>query len=80
MSDLELNCLRMLRIFGPCSNAEVARRLGECVGRTYRAIGRLEQSGLVCHPKLQVWALTPRGRKYFQSTAAKPLQLFQGGE
>lgn len=75
MSNLELDVLRILRIFGPCSNAEVGRRLQIGGDRTYRAIGRLVQKGLATHPKLQEWRITANGILAFQDSPNKVLAL-----
>lgn len=76
MTPLEKDCLRMLRIFGPCSNADVARKLGVPMDKTYRAIYRLEKAGLAVHPKLQRWDISRLGREWFTRAGAKPLALF----
>lgn len=78
MSDLLRSCLYTLRVFGPCSNAEVARRLRLPLHRTYRAIQQLEQRGLVVHPKLQAWDVSDRGREWFRRAAPRKLGLFEG--
>ena len=65
MSGLELACLRMLRIYGPCPNAEVAARLKASPVRTYRAIYRLVQSGLADHAAERVYQITAKGKEAF---------------
>ena len=79
MSDLERDVLRILRVFGPCSNADVARRLNLPLHKTYRALGKLCQDGLAVHPKLQRWDISKRGRKSFERLPRKPMALFDGG-
>ena len=77
MSDLETACLRALRVFGPCSNAEVGRRLGVKPDKTYRVIYRLEKAGLVIHLNKQRWDISPLGRDHFARMPGKPLSLFE---
>jgi len=62
--------LRTLRVFGPCSNADVARRLGVSLDATYRAIKQLENDGLAVHPKLQVWDVSRLGREWLEKNGA----------
>jgi DNA-binding IclR family transcriptional regulator len=78
MSNLELACLSILRIFGPCSNADVGRKLGIAPDATYRAVKALEQRGLAVHPKLQRWDISELGRDYLRRLPAKDLTLFNG--
>ncbi len=80
MSGIELDVLRMLRVFGPCSNAEIGRKLQISGDKTYRAIGRLVAKGLATHPKLQSWAITPRGIRVFTDSTNKPLALVVGDD
>lgn len=78
MSDLQTDILRILRVFGPCSNAEIARRLGEPLHRTYRGLQELVSSGLAVHPLLHRWDVTTAGREVFARKLAKQLSLFMG--
>lgn len=78
MSDLETDVLRVLRVFGPCSNADVGRRLGVPPDRTYRVCYRLVELGLAVHPKLQRWDISRLGREWFDKQPPKPLSLFGG--
>ena len=85
MSDLEASVLRMLRLFGPCSNYDVARRLrdelgGHFPGRTYRALYRLCVAGLAVHPKKQAWDISRLGREYFERMPTTTLRLFERAE
>lgn len=77
MSDMETDCLRLVRIFGPCSNADIGRRLGVAPDKTYRAIKRLEASGLVAHPKKQQWEISALGLGHFAFAPSQPLALAQ---
>lgn len=77
MTGIELDVLRMLRVFGPCSNAEVGRRLGIGADKTYGAIKRLVAGGYAEHLKLQAWEITEKGRKVFDSQGGKKLVLFE---
>jgi DNA-binding IclR family transcriptional regulator len=76
VTDEQADVLRMLRVFGPCSNAEVARRLKVPSSQTYRTLAVLVRDGLAVHPKLQRWDLSERGRAWFSEQPNKPLSLF----
>jgi DNA-binding IclR family transcriptional regulator len=76
MSDFLRDCLMTLRVFGPCSNAEVARRLKVPSHKTYRALASLVFCGFAVHPKLQAWDVSDKGRRWFQDQPIKPLALF----
>lgn len=76
MSDLERDVVRILRVFGPCSNADVARRLGLPTGRTYRTIYRLTAAGLAQHPRKQQWDITERGCRHFEDAPNQQPALF----
>ncbi len=76
MTDLQRDVLRILRIFGPCSNADVARRLKVSMDRTYRDIVLLTELGYAVHPKLQRWDITDAGREYFERMPSRELALF----
>lgn len=78
MTDLDRDVLRILRVFGPCSNADVARHLGQPLHRTYRALGWLVANHFASHPKLQRWQLTRRGERVFREAPNRPLSLFGG--
>lgn len=77
MSEFRRDCLRMLRIFGPCSNADVARRLKVPSHQTYPALCWLTEAGYAAHPKLQRWQITELGLEVFEKQPNKPLTLFQ---
>jgi len=79
MTPLQEDVLRILRVFGPMSNADVARQLKLPLHQTYRALGELVGRGLAVHPKLQRWDISERGRRWFQDQPNKPLQLFSEG-
>ncbi len=64
MSDLQLDCLRILRDFGPCSNADVGRKVNMPSGVTYSTVRELVAMGLAVHPKKQRWDISAVGRKY----------------
>lgn len=76
MSNLEIDVLRILRVFGPCSNADVARRIVMPPNCTYVAIFRLVQRGMATHPKKQRWDITRKGRRYFERTGLNDPRLF----
>lgn len=76
MSDLQRSVLIAYRIFGPCSNAEIARRLNLPPSKTYRVAYELENRGLLVHPKLQCWDISRLGREWFDKQPGKPLELF----
>lgn len=76
MTSYEAEVLKVLRVFGPCSNAQVARKMGESMDRTYRAIRHLNEMGLAVHPKLQVWDVSRLGREWFDKQDHRPLRLF----
>jgi Mn-dependent DtxR family transcriptional regulator len=76
VTDLCADVLRVIRVFGPMSNADVARRLKVPLHQTYRAMARLCDDGMVNHLKLQEWDISERGRSWFQGQPNKPLQLF----
>jgi hypothetical protein len=76
MSDLEKDVLRILRVFGPCSNAAVGRRLKIPPDKTYRAICSLCVNGLAVHPKLQRWDISRLGREWFEKQENRPLALY----
>ena len=76
MSDLCLNVMQILRIYGPCSNADVARRLGVSADKTYRAICELTNRGLAIHPKLQRWDLSVQGFRFWDKSPKQKLALF----
>ena len=79
MTDFAADVLRTLRVFGPCSNAEVARRLGVPPHRTYRQLYRLAEAGYAVHPELRAWDVSPKGRRWFAEQPNRPLSLFVGG-
>lgn len=79
MTDLQRDVLRILRVFGPLSNADVARRLRLPLHQTYRAIYELTERGLAVHPKLQRWDISRLGREWFERQPGKPLKLFAEG-
>lgn len=72
MNCLDLDCLRALRTLGPCSNADVARRLKRPLMHTYRSIGRLVRAGLATHPKLQSWEITKLGVATIDRSLSEP--------
>lgn len=76
MTDLDRNVLLTLRIFGPMSNAMIARRLKLPLHQTYLALGELVASGLADHPKRQVWSLSPSGALWFSLAPIRPLVVF----
>lgn len=80
MSAFEISVLRIVRCFGPMSNADIGRRLGIAADRTYRTVYALEQRGLLIHPKRQRWDISELGRDYFERLPGKELQLFGGLE
>ena len=63
MTGLAHDVLIVLRMFGPCSNYDVARRLELAPHRTYRALYDLVEVGLAIHPAHQSWDISPKGRK-----------------
>lgn len=66
MSDLELCCLRVIRIEGPILGKEVARKLGEEWKRVAGPICDLFNAGLVEADSSGYWLdVTPRGRLKF---------------
>ncbi len=79
MTELQADVLRMLRIFGPTSNAAIARRLGVPRGQTYVALYDLTARGLAVHPRLQAWDLSRLGREWFDRQPNRPLTLFAEG-
>ena len=76
MSDLERDILRIVRIFGPMSNADIGRKLGISPDKTYRVVYGLEQRGLLVHPSRQRWDISELGRDYFNTMPPKDLMLF----
>lgn len=76
MSDLQADVLRILRVFGPVSNAGIARYVRLSPGRTYRALQELCGLRLAVHPRLQAWDITARGRRVFADLPNQPLALF----
>ncbi len=76
MQPFEADVLRTLRVFGPCSNAEIARQMKEPLHRTYRTLYVLVGKGLAVHPKLQRWDISRLGREWFDKQPNKPLELF----
>lgn len=54
--------LRVLHQCGPCSNADIARRLKVPIHQTYTALGILVGTGLAGHPKRQIWEITVAGK------------------
>lgn len=80
MTDLEISILRVLRIFGPISNADIARRLeGMVADKTYPILKCLVARGLACHPKKQRWDITDRGRRFFDLNGINEPALFREG-
>lgn len=77
MTDFAAAVLRTLRVFGPCSNYEVARRLRVPPHRTYRELYRLVEADYAVHPKLQEWDITAKGRRWFAEQPNRPLSLFE---
>ena len=65
MTGLAYDVLIALRIFGPCSNYDVARRLKLAPRRTYLALYDLVAAGLAIHPARQRWDISPKGRRWF---------------
>lgn len=77
MSDLETDVLRCLRVFGPCSNHEVARRLKCPPSRSYRTIQRLCVKGLAVHLNRASWDITEKGRRVFRDMPTMKLRLME---
>lgn len=77
MTDIQRDILRMLRIFGPCSNAEIARRLGVLPYNCYRQLVLLTANGYASHPKIQVWEITAAGKEVFAIQPNRPLELYK---
>ena len=75
MSELELAVLRTARVFGPCSNADIARRINYPADKCYRIVKSLELEGLLIHPKLQRWDISELGRDVFRRMP-KQIALF----
>ncbi len=65
MTDLHRDVLRTLRIFGPISNREVAKRLKAPLHKTYRALQTLTDDGLAVHPGIAQWDVSDQGRQRF---------------
>ena len=78
MSELEISVLRVLRVFGPCSNADVARRLGGVtMDQTYPVVRALVNRGLATHWKRQEWDISARGRRFFTTNGINEPRLFK---
>lgn len=75
MDDFDFEVLRALKALGPCSNAEIGRKIFEPSHRTYKSLGVLCKLGFASHPKSQVWQITARGHKFFEEAPTKGLQL-----
>ncbi len=75
LTQLQSDVLRTLRVFGPCSNAEVARKLEVNGVRTYIALSILVSHNLADHPKKQQWDITRLGRRYFSSMPMKKPEI-----
>jgi hypothetical protein len=76
VTEFQADILRIVRIFGPMSNADVARRLRSRADVTYPALKDLESLGYVVHPKRQQWDISGVGRRWFRQQPNKPLTLF----
>lgn len=57
-----LACLWGLRIYGPCSNVELARRLGRDRESVYGAVYQLRDLGLAEHLGPATYDITEAGR------------------
>ena len=77
MSSLEIDILRILRVFGPCSNAEVGRKLRIRPDKTYPVIARLTEKGYAIHPRLQRWDISELGRDWFERNGINNVRLFR---
>lgn len=77
MTPFDEEVLKALRVFGPCSNAVIARRIGCKLHQSYRALNRLTQEGMSVHPKLQAWDVSRLGREWFDKQDHRPLRLFE---
>ncbi len=78
MTDAEINVLRILRVFGPISNADVARKIRPMtLNQTYRIVCKLVDKGLAIHPRLQRWDISELGRDYFKNNGINEVRLFQ---
>ena len=77
MTDFAAAILRVLRVFGPLSNAEVARRLRVSPRRTYRQLYLLYVTGYAVRPELAAWDISDKGRRWFAGQPNRPPELFQ---
>lgn len=76
MTDLETNILRVLRIFGPCSNFDVARRIGMRPAKVYPIVKALTDRGFATHSRRQAWDISDHGRAWFEANGINELRLF----
>ncbi len=68
MSDRQTSVLRILRVFGPCSNIEVAQRLEITGKQCYDTMYIMHIAGLVDHVGEGLWDVSRRGREQFDKT------------
>ena len=78
MTTLEIRCLESLRLLGPSSNADVARKLGVSSSVTYRGIKSLVAHGYATHPKKQEWIITPLGLSRMEDVQEARPKIMEG--
>lgn len=64
-----MTILQCLRVYGPCSNVEIARRVGRGREDVYSAVYRLRGKGLVDRLGPGSYGLTDAGRAAFEREA-----------
>lgn len=68
-----MTIIQCLRVYGPCSNVEIARHVGRDRERVYSAVYKLRQKGFVDRLGPGCYDLTDAGRVAFSSPPSCPL-------
>lgn len=63
-----------LRVFGPCSIADLSRRLGQDREKVYRSVYELRSAGLACREGEASYDISPDGRSLLE-TPAEPVTI-----
>lgn len=74
---IEREYLVTLRTFGPCSNAEVSRKMGMRMDAGYVMMLGLVKMGYAAQVSKQAWEITESGKTYLLARIGQEVSLFE---